>query len=95
MFQAKFELSATKHISEPLPLEPSFIYLFKYCLQHAELALMTSPQQFVLRHNLFSFLGVRDQVSHPYTARGSSITKLLYNTLKNKCSDIIMLEISA
>jgi hypothetical protein len=45
-------------------------------------ALMTSPQQFVLRHNLFPFLAVIDQVSHPHTARGSSINKLLYNTCK-------------
>jgi len=83
MFQPKFEPNVSKHMSEPLPLDLSFIYLlFKYCLQHAVLLLTTSPQQFILRPNFFSFLAVRDQVSHPYTARSSSITKLLYNTRK-------------
>jgi hypothetical protein len=45
---------------------------------------MTSPQQFVPRHNLCSFLVVRDHVSHPYKARGSCtrITMFLYSTCK-------------
>ena len=95
MFQPKFEPSASKHVSDPLPLEPSFICLFKYCLQHVELPLMLSPQQFILRHNLFSFLALRDQVSHPYTSRGTSITKFLYNPCKINAVMFVMLEISA